>query len=122
MKNRFPSFVRFVAFALGVAAMYLVYWARIDEPNFKMLTQVTLALGGAAAMCINIAFWPTQEKSWRYKTLFVSVASFLAGVTWIGVMSEGSFISIPGVLMVCSIALGIAAVFAPKRSFEPSFG
>ena len=86
-----------------------------------LLTQITTALIGAAVMSLAVAFWPRNEKAWNHKLALIGIATFAAGVTWISATSEGSFISIPGFLMVCSIVYGIAVLFTHRRTFEPDY-
>lgn len=118
MQNRFPLFFRALMFVVGAAALGLMLWAHM-APETYLLTQVTVALAGASMMSFAVAFWPREEEALNHKMVFFGGAIFLVGVTWMGATFAGSLVSIPGFLMVCAIALGIAVLFTDRRVFQP---
>ncbi|MEK7144568.1 MAG: hypothetical protein AAB794_01775 [Patescibacteria group bacterium] len=119
--NRFPLSFRVLMFVVGLAALGLVLWGHAAPETFHLLTQITVTLLGASVMSLAVAFWPREEKAWNHRLVLIGIATFAAGVTWISATFEGSLMSIPGFLMVCSIAYGIAVLFTHRRMFEPDY-
>lgn len=119
MANRFPLPIRVLCFAFGLAALYLLYWARTDELYQHMVLQTELSMGGAAIMTFSVAFWSKVETAWRYKLLITGTTVFLVGVTWIMGIGEGPypFPSFPSFLFFSSIALGLSTLTLPNRHF-----